>query len=90
MDIHGPVLSRMEYSAECTPVDNQQPFERKRPDHIPELGSNDVREVGVRCPDCHCRHCPTRTTRHTQTMTIRERVCRHCGRLFYSRETIVQ
>lgn len=38
--------------------------------------------VGIRCPSCHCRHCPVGYTRQRKDGVRRVRVCRHCGRRF--------
>lgn len=60
----------------------------RRPEKLDELRPEDMRDMGVRCPRCACRHCPTNRTKHTQRTTIRYRTCRHCGKDFVTRETI--
>lgn len=43
-------------------------------------------DLGIRCPSCHCRHCPVAYTRHQERVTTRVRDCRHCGRRFTTKE----
>lgn len=54
--------------------------------------SDDERPVGIRCPDCGCRHCPVYYTRHRGDArggkTIRRRTCRACGRRFLTFERV--
>lgn len=49
----------------------------------------ETRDEGVRCPACHCRHCPVRYTIHRGKYTIRVRACRHCGKEMRTREEVV-
>lgn len=45
---------------------------------------------GVRCPVCHCDHCPTvfsvKGRDQLGAFTRRQRQCRHCGKKFNTRE----
>ena len=49
----------------------------------------DQREKGVRCPKCHCRHCPVLFVRHAGSVTIRKRKCRYSGKMFTERAVVV-
>lgn len=64
------------------------------PNESHEARDNDADDtpVGIRCPDCGCRHCPVDYTRprrdHRGGKTIRRRTCRHCGRPFVTVERV--
>jgi len=47
-------------------------------------------DEGIKCPNCECRHCPVVKTKpwHNKTR-MRQRVCRHCGRRFSTRERVM-
>ncbi len=34
---------------------------------------------GIECPQCGCRDMRVETTRRSDNMVVRYRVCRHCG-----------
>lgn len=41
----------------------------------------------IRCPNCHCPHCPTVESRRAGSVLIRYRVCRFCLKRFRTRLT---
>lgn len=44
--------------------------------------------TGTRCPDCGCGHAKVyRTSRKTDKI-VRVRVCRYCGRRYYTTERV--
>lgn len=47
-----------------------------------------ARMSGVCCPHCNSRWCPVKYTRHAGKVTIRKRVCQHCGTVFGTREKV--
>lgn len=48
----------------------------------------ETRDAGVRCPKCHCRHCPVVRVRHKGRYTRRKRECRHCANQFWERSYV--
>lgn len=45
-------------------------------------------DAGVRCPSCGCGMSEVVRTTKAFGKTRRRRVCRHCGRAFYSSEQV--
>ncbi|MBU0638326.1 MAG: hypothetical protein KKB50_05630 [Planctomycetes bacterium] len=46
-------------------------------------------DVGLRCPNCHCRHFYVVYTRpKVNGRTMRRRECRHCGRRIVTYERV--
>lgn len=58
----------------------------KKPAAAKPPKANKPEDLGVRCPSCHCRHCPVAYTRQQRNTTIRVRDCRYCGRRFRTKE----
>lgn len=52
-------------------------------------GAPELRNEGIRCPGCHCRHLIQVFTRHSGSRTVRVRECRHCGRRVRTTEMVV-
>lgn len=46
----------------------------------------DGAEKGVRCPACNCGMSSVVATRKAFGRIRRKRVCRHCGKVFHTRE----